>query len=161
MMSSLPVGDGGSQIIMATRGVALGSFDMFHVGHLRALRRAFELSDHLTVAVADDALVEARCGAAPLVPLVHRLEVLGGFGLAQEVVVVDSDLAAGLIEAHAVDHAFVTEVGPVVDEVVGGTPRLPLTLIEVATTTSGSLRNAPDQGLLWTPSGALDSVVCT
>ena len=82
MVSSLPVGDGGSQIIMATRGVALGSFDMFHVGHLRALRRASQMTRHLTVAVADDALVEARCGGAPLVPLAHRVEVLGGFGLA-------------------------------------------------------------------------------
>lgn len=146
---------------MATRGVALGSFDMFHVGHLRALHRAAELSEHLTIAVADDALVEARCGAAPLVSVEHRVEVLGAFDLADDIVVVDSDLAAALIESFGVDGAFVTDDDAAPDAIVGGSPRLPLTLIDVTTTTSGSLRNAPDQALLWTPTGALDTVVCT
>lgn len=146
---------------MATRGVALGSFDMFHVGHLRALRRAVELSEHLIVAVADDALVETRCGAAPLVSVEHRVEVLGAFELADDIVVVDSDLAAALIESYGVDEAFVTGGDALPDAIVGGSPRLPLTLIDVATTVSGSLRNAPDQALLWTPTGALDTVVCT
>src|SRR5262245_32468480 len=54
-----------------------GGFDLLHVGHLRSLRGARALGDHLIVAVNSDRSVQARKGAGrPIFPQEERVELL-------------------------------------------------------------------------------------
>ena len=54
-------------------GYAAGVFDLFHVGHLRLLKRAREMCDYLIVAVSSDELVEELKGKRPTISLDHQL----------------------------------------------------------------------------------------
>lgn len=57
-------------------GYAAGVYDIFHVGHLRALQIASAMCDSLIVGViADDVVVEYK-GIAPIMPLQHRMEII-------------------------------------------------------------------------------------
>lgn len=58
------------------RVLAMGVFDLFHVGHLRYLQEARSLGDHLTVGVATDAISMASKGKLPIVPENERLEIV-------------------------------------------------------------------------------------
>jgi len=42
--------------ISMKRVITFGTFDLFHIGHLRILERARELGDYLLVGVSSDAL---------------------------------------------------------------------------------------------------------
>jgi D-beta-D-heptose 7-phosphate kinase/D-beta-D-heptose 1-phosphate adenosyltransferase len=54
-----------------------GTFDLFHVGHSRYIRKAKEYGDILVVGVDDDEKARGRKGEnRPVVPLVERMEVL-------------------------------------------------------------------------------------
>ncbi len=54
-----------------------GTFDLFHVGHARYLRKAREHGDVLIVGVDDDTKARARKGEnRPVVPLEERMEIL-------------------------------------------------------------------------------------
>lgn len=53
-----------------------GTFDLFHVGHLRILKAASELADTLIVGVSTDELVESYKGLRPTVPFEERLEIV-------------------------------------------------------------------------------------
>lgn len=48
------------------RVITFGTFDVFHLGHLRLLERARALGDHLTVGVSTDALNMAKKGRQPV-----------------------------------------------------------------------------------------------
>jgi len=48
------------------RIITFGTFDVFHLGHLRLLERARALGDHLTVGVSTDALNVAKKGRSPV-----------------------------------------------------------------------------------------------
>ena len=67
-------------------GLLMGVFDMFHVGHLRLIRRAKEECDFLRVAVLSDELVIKFKGHAPVIPLSERMEVLAAVRGVDEVV---------------------------------------------------------------------------
>ena len=58
------------------RVLAMGVFDLFHIGHLRYLQKARSLGDHLTVGVATDAISMASKGKRPIVPEKDRLEII-------------------------------------------------------------------------------------
>lgn len=60
------------------RILALGVFDLFHVGHLRYLQYARAQGEQLTVAVAPDAMVLAVKGKLPIIPEIQRLEIIRG-----------------------------------------------------------------------------------
>lgn len=69
-----------------SRVVKPGVFDLFHVGHLRAINAAAVEGDELTVAVQDDRDVEQSKGQAPVVPLAHRMELIGALACVNEVI---------------------------------------------------------------------------
>lgn len=52
-----------------------GTFDLFHVGHVRLLRRLADLGDHLIVACSTDEF-NAEKGKKTAVPFAHRKEML-------------------------------------------------------------------------------------
>lgn len=56
--------------------ITFGTFDVFHVGHLRILQRARELGDHLVVGVSSDALNVRKKGRAPVFSESERVELL-------------------------------------------------------------------------------------
>lgn len=65
--------------------LAVGVFDLFHVGHLRYLQHVRARCERLEVWVAADAVVAGRKGAAPLVPENERMELLRGLGWVDDV----------------------------------------------------------------------------
>jgi len=58
------------------RVITFGTYDLFHVGHVRILARAKALGGHLTVGVSSDELNFSKKGFLPSFPLNDRLEIL-------------------------------------------------------------------------------------
>ena len=59
-----------------TIGYVPGVFDLFHIGHLNALRQARDLCDVLVAGVVADEVCEAVKGIRPFVPLEERLQIV-------------------------------------------------------------------------------------
>ena len=57
-------------------GYTTGVFDLFHVGHLRLLKRAAQSCDFLTVGVTSDELATSVKGISPTIPYSERLEIV-------------------------------------------------------------------------------------
>jgi glycerol-3-phosphate cytidylyltransferase len=53
-----------------------GTFDLFHLGHLRMIENARALGDTLVVGVSTDELVEDYKSVKPAVPFAERLEIV-------------------------------------------------------------------------------------
>lgn len=68
-------------------GYVPGAWEMFHIGHLRIIRRAMEHCDWLIVGVVTDEAMESSKGKSPVVPLDERIEVVGSISGVDEVVV--------------------------------------------------------------------------
>jgi glycerol-3-phosphate cytidylyltransferase len=58
-----------------TRVLTYGTFDLFHIGHLRLLERLRALGDHLTVAVSTDEF-NTRKGKQAFIPFRDRLDIV-------------------------------------------------------------------------------------
>ena len=58
--------------------ITFGTFDVFHVGHLRLLQRARTLGERLLVGVSSDALNIAKKGRAPVYPQDDRMSIIAG-----------------------------------------------------------------------------------
>ena len=56
--------------------ITFGTFDVFHVGHLRVIERAAALGDRLVVGVSADALNERKKGRSPVFSQSERLEIV-------------------------------------------------------------------------------------
>ena len=56
--------------------ITYGTFDMFHVGHLKLLRRLSEMGDKLIVAVSTDEFNRLK-GKRTLIPYDQRAEIVG------------------------------------------------------------------------------------
>ncbi|HET7800458.1 MAG TPA: adenylyltransferase/cytidyltransferase family protein, partial [Humibacillus xanthopallidus] len=56
--------------------ITFGTFDVFHVGHVRVLQRAAELGDRLVVGVSSDALNFSKKGRSPVFNEDERLEII-------------------------------------------------------------------------------------
>ncbi|MBX0299477.1 adenylyltransferase/cytidyltransferase family protein [Cryobacterium sp. 1639] len=67
-------------------GYAAGAFDLFHVGHLNILRQARSRCDYLIAGVVSDEMLILTKGAAPIVPLAERLEIVSHIGYVDEAV---------------------------------------------------------------------------
>ena len=75
-----------------------GGFDLFHVGHVRSLRHARALGDHLVVAVNSDASVRRSKGPGrPLFPQEERLEIVASLDCVDTVFFFEDDTADRLI----------------------------------------------------------------
>lgn len=57
--------------------VTFGTFDVFHVGHLRILERARALGSSLAVGVSSDSLNVRKKGRSPVFPQEERMRIIG------------------------------------------------------------------------------------
>lgn len=67
------------------RIITFGTFDVFHVGHIKILQRARELGDHLTVGVSSDALNFSKKQRYPVYPEEERMEIIRSLSGVDEV----------------------------------------------------------------------------
>lgn len=58
------------------RVITFGTFDIFHVGHLRLLERARKLGTELIVGVSTDELNQSKKGRSPVYSFDQRCEIL-------------------------------------------------------------------------------------
>jgi glycerol-3-phosphate cytidylyltransferase len=75
---------------MARTVITFGTYDVFHVGHLRILERAAALGDRLVVGVSADALNLAKKGRKPVFSQEERLEIVAALKVVDEVFVEES-----------------------------------------------------------------------
>ncbi|MET3960572.1 glycerol-3-phosphate cytidylyltransferase [Marmoricola sp. OAE513] len=68
-----------------TIGYAPGAFDLFHVGHLNALRFAREHCDVLIAGVVSDEVCRATKGVDPFVPENERAEIVAALRIVDRV----------------------------------------------------------------------------
>jgi glycerol-3-phosphate cytidylyltransferase len=67
--------------------ITFGTFDVFHVGHVRVLQRAAALGDRLVVGVSADALSSSKKGRAPVYSQDERMEIVASLRVVDEVFV--------------------------------------------------------------------------
>ena len=84
------------------RCVVNGVFDLFHVGHVRLLKRAKEMFKEVIVAIDSDDFV-TQTKRKPIFPQDARIEILKSCRYVDEVVIVDDIDGPAAKEADAVD----------------------------------------------------------
>ncbi len=72
--------------------LALGCFDMFHVGHLRYLQKAKEFGNYLIVGVAPYSSSLKNKNRVPIIELSQRMEIVVALKCVDEVVEVPIEL---------------------------------------------------------------------
>jgi len=86
------------------RIITFGTFDVFHVGHLRILARARKLGDYLLVGVSTDALNCAKKGHEPFYNQHERMEIISAISYVDEVFLEDSlELKRHYIQTYQAD----------------------------------------------------------
>ena len=70
--------------------ITFGTFDVFHVGHVRVLNRAAELGDRLVVGVSSDALNFAKKERYPVFTEDERMEIVANIKVVDAVFVEQS-----------------------------------------------------------------------
>lgn len=84
--------------------ITFGTFDVFHVGHLRVIERAAELGDRLVVGVSADALNVRKKGREPVFSESERLAIVAALKAVDEVFLEESlELKRDYIERFAAD----------------------------------------------------------
>lgn len=87
-----------------TRVITFGTYDVFHIGHLRLLERARALGDQLIVGVSTDALNLSKKGRQPVYPEHERARIVAALKVVDEVFLEESlDLKRDYILAHRAD----------------------------------------------------------
>jgi glycerol-3-phosphate cytidylyltransferase len=72
------------------RVITFGTFDVFHVGHVRILERAAALGDYLIVGVSSDQLNHSKKGRFPIYSEQDRMEIISSLSCVSEVFVEES-----------------------------------------------------------------------
>jgi choline-phosphate cytidylyltransferase len=72
------------------RVITFGTFDVFHVGHLRILERAKKLGNCLIVGVSTDALNNTKKGRNPFYNQDERVEIVNALSCVDEVFLEES-----------------------------------------------------------------------
>lgn len=75
---------------MARTVITFGTFDVFHVGHLRMILRAAAYGDRLVVGVSTDALNRVKKGRDPVYAQDERLAIVGALRAVDEVFLEES-----------------------------------------------------------------------
>lgn len=70
--------------------ITFGTFDVFHVGHVRMLQRAAEHGDRLVVGVSADALNVEKKGRAPVFSEDERMEIVASLKCVDDVFLEES-----------------------------------------------------------------------
>ena len=70
--------------------ITFGTYDVFHVGHLRLLERARTLGDRLVVGVSSDALNMKKKQRAPIMSQEHRMAIVAALRCVDEVFLEES-----------------------------------------------------------------------
>ena len=84
--------------------ITFGTFDVFHVGHLRIIDRAASYGDRLVVGVSADALNRVKKNREPVFTEGERLAIVGALKAVDEVFVEESlELKRHYIEQYAAD----------------------------------------------------------
>jgi glycerol-3-phosphate cytidylyltransferase len=84
--------------------ITFGTFDVFHVGHLRVIERAAAFGDRLVVGVSADALNARKKGRLPVFPQGERLAIVAALKQVDEVFVEESlELKRDYIVTYAAD----------------------------------------------------------
>ena len=89
---------------MARTVLTFGTFDVFHVGHLRVIERAAPYGDRLIVGVSSDALNLSKKGREPVFSEAERIAIVGALKPVDEVFVEESlELKRDYIQKYAAD----------------------------------------------------------
>ena len=84
--------------------VTFGTFDVFHVGHLRVIERAAALGERLVVGVSADALNLRKKGREPVFTQAERMEIVAALKVVDGVFVEESlELKRHYLLEHAAD----------------------------------------------------------
>lgn len=67
------------------RAITYGTYDLFHIGHLRLLKRIADMADELYVAVSSDEF-NALKGKKCIVPFEHRKEIVESLRMVTKVI---------------------------------------------------------------------------
>ncbi len=87
-----------------TTVITFGTFDVFHVGHLRVIERARAFGDRLVVGVSADALNLRKKDRLPVFSQSERLEIVAALKAVDEVFVEESlELKREYIERYGAD----------------------------------------------------------
>lgn len=86
------------------RVITFGTFDVFHVGHLRILQRAKELGSHLIVGVSSDQLNFSKKARFPVYSQDERIEIIKNLRCVDEIFLEESlELKAEYIQQYHAD----------------------------------------------------------
>ena len=89
---------------MARTVITFGTFDVFHVGHLRVIERAAALGDRLVVGVSADALNLRKKGREPVFSQGERMAIVAALKPVHEVFVEESlELKRDYVVEHGAD----------------------------------------------------------
>ena len=72
------------------RIITFGTFDVFHIGHVRILKRARACGDKLIVGISSDELNFSKKGRNPIYSLANRKEIIESLSFVDEVFVEES-----------------------------------------------------------------------
>ena len=89
------------------KGFTVGTFDMFHIGHLRLFQQAKEYCDHLIVGVHSDEWVMHCKNRPTVIPFEDRSEIVGAIRYVDEVVKNDTRSKMEAWEKYHFDVAFI------------------------------------------------------
>ena len=70
--------------------ITFGTFDVFHVGHLRILERARAFGNHLIVGVSSDELNYGKKGRYPVYSQLERMEIIASLRCVDQVFLEES-----------------------------------------------------------------------
>ena len=86
------------------RVITFGTFDLFHIGHLRILQRAKELGHYLIVGISTDQLNFNKKQKTPIYSEEDRADIIGSLKLVDEVFFEESlELKGEYIKQHKAD----------------------------------------------------------
>lgn len=88
-------------------GMAIGTYDLFHVGHLFFLKKASELCSRLIVAVDSDERVFEYKGHYPIIPVEQRMTIVSSIKCVDTVIRNDTGYGADRWKQYNIDVIFI------------------------------------------------------